>query len=113
MEPDYTKFVVLFPVFLSSTLNLTPFGSCCRAGWQSAAADPTLPLGAAVAFSVWRFFDKRRKRNPDGPFWGNSPVWGAVASTILGLFFGFVVRFSQRFSVRVKVGVCFRVWVGC
>ena len=63
-----------------------------RAGWQSRAADPTLPLGAAVAFSVWRFFDKRRKRNPEGPFWGGSPVWGALASTLLGLLFGFVVR---------------------
>lgn len=66
-----------------------------RAGWQSRAADPTLPLGAAVAFSVWRFFDKRRKRNPEGPFWGGSPVWGALASTLLGLLFGFVVRFGS------------------
>ena len=66
-----------------------------RAGWQSRAADPTLPLGAAVAFSVWRFFDKRRKRNPEGPFWGGSPVWGALASTLLGLLFGFVVRLGS------------------
>lgn len=72
--------------------SLTSPSAGARAGWQSAAADPTLPLGAAVAFSVWRFFDKRRKRNPDGPFWGGSPVWGALASTLLGLFFGFLVR---------------------
>ena len=78
--------------------------SCCRAGWQSAAADPTLPLGAAFAFSVWRFFDKRRKRNPDGSFWGGSPVWGAVASTLLGLFFGFVVSMRRSRSFHAECG---------
>lgn len=63
-----------------------------RASWQSASADPTLPIVAAIALSVYRLFDKRKKRDPEGPFFGNSPVWGALGTTFLGLFFGFIVR---------------------
>ncbi|KAK9817257.1 hypothetical protein WJX72_011944 [[Myrmecia] bisecta] len=58
------------------------------AAWQSASADPTLPLGAAICFCAWRLFDKRRKRNPDGPYFGNSPLWGALGATVLGLVAG-------------------------
>ena len=34
------------------------------AGWTAAASDPTLPLGAALAFAAWKLYDKRNKRNP-------------------------------------------------
>ena len=59
---------------------------------MSAAHDPTFPIGAAIAFCTWRLLDKRKRRNPDGPFLGNSPVWGALGSSMLGLFVGGVVH---------------------
>jgi hypothetical protein len=58
---------------------------------MSAAHDPTFPIGAAIAFCTWRLLDKRKRRNPDGPFLGNSPVWGALGSSLLGLIIGGVV----------------------
>lgn len=59
---------------------------------MSAAYDPTLPLGAAITFCVYRLFAKRKARSPDGPYWGNSPVWGALGTTLLGLLTGGAVR---------------------
>ena len=53
--------------------------------------DPTLPLGAALCFCAWRLFAKRRARSPEGPYWGNSPVWGALATTLAGLLLGGLV----------------------
>jgi hypothetical protein len=58
------------------------------AAWQAASSDPTLPLGAAVCFCAWKLYDKRNKRNPDGPYWGNSPIWGALLTTIGALIAG-------------------------
>ena len=57
-----------------------------RAAWQTQSADPSLPVGAAIAFSVWRLFDKRKKRAPEGTDLGRSPIWGALGITLLGLF---------------------------
>ena len=62
---------------------------------QIQAADPTLPLGAALAFCAWRLLDKRKNRNPDGPFWGGSPIWGALATTVFGFVLGALVRFPS------------------
>lgn len=39
------------------------------AGWTAAASDPTLPLGAALAFAAWKLYDKRNKRNPGVGGW--------------------------------------------
>jgi hypothetical protein len=36
------------------------------AAWTAEASDPTLPLGAALAFAAWKLYDKRNKRNPGG-----------------------------------------------
>lgn len=63
------------------------------AAWQAASSDPTLPLGAAICFCAWKLYDKRNKRNPDGPHLGGSPVWGALGSTLLGLVGGAVVSY--------------------
>lgn len=54
--------------------------------------DPTLPLGAAIAYCAYRLFDKRKKRNPDGPFMGGTPVWGALLATLATLVISGVVR---------------------
>lgn len=69
-----------------------------RSAWMSAAYDPTLPLGAAITFCVYRLFAKRKQRAPDGPYWGNSPVWGALGTTLLGLLAGGVVSLIQHRS---------------
>lgn len=58
--------------------------------WFQATVDPTLPLGVAIAFSAWRLFDKRKKRNPDGP----SPIWGALLTTLAGLVAGACVSYA-------------------
>lgn len=60
--------------------------------WFQATVDPTLPLGAAIAFCAWKLFDKRKRRNPDGPYMGGSPVWGALVTTLAGLVLGGLVR---------------------
>ena len=83
---------------------------------MSAAHDPTLPLGAAICYCTWRLFDKRKIRNPDGPFFGNSPVFGALGTTLLGLAIGGVVRLDSpvpgpHWSVAsgTKVEVCWDI----
>jgi hypothetical protein len=63
-----------------------------RAAWQTSTADPSLPVGAALCFSVWRLFDKRKKRAPEGGDLGRSLIWGAVGVTLFGLFLGSLVR---------------------
>ena len=45
------------------------------AAWTATASDPTLALGAALAFCAWRLYDKRNKRNPGGG-WGCLRVGG-------------------------------------
>jgi ATP-dependent HslUV protease ATP-binding subunit HslU len=64
------------------------------AAWQAASSDPTLPIGAALCFCAWKLYDKRNKRNPDGPYLGGSPIWGALGSTIFSLLMGAVVSFG-------------------
>ncbi|CAD7704081.1 unnamed protein product, partial [Ostreobium quekettii] len=61
------------------------------AGTQHAAGDPTAPFVVSLGFCVWRVFDKRQKRNPDGPYYGNSPIWGALGTALLGFVFALVV----------------------
>lgn len=58
------------------------------AGWQSSIAEPTLPLGGALAYAVWKVYDKRTKRNPEGPFWGGSALWGALLTCVAGVALG-------------------------
>ena len=62
--------------------------SVCRAAWQTSSADPSLPVGAAICFSIYKLFDKRKKRAPEGDTSGRSHIWGAVAVTVFGLVLG-------------------------
>ena len=68
----------------------------CRAAWQTSSADPSLPVGAAICFSIYKLFDKRKKRAPEGDTSGRSHIWGAVAVTVFGLVLGSLVSFSHR-----------------
>jgi len=81
---------------------------------MSASVDPTFPIGAAIAFCTWRLLDKRKRRNPDGPFLGNSPVWGALGTSMLGLVVGGVVRTSYLTAhLRPMTLICmWMVWAG-
>ena len=65
--------------------------TACRAAWQTASADPSLPVGAASAFSIYKLFDKRKKRAPEGDMSGRSHIWGAVIVTVFGLVLGSLV----------------------
>lgn len=64
------------------------------AAWQAASSDPTLPVGAAICFCAWKLYDKRNKRDPDGPHWGGSPIWGALVATIGAVVVGGVVSYA-------------------
>ena len=61
------------------------------AAWQARSTDPTLPLVGAICYCAWRVFDKRKAQSPDGPFFGGSPVWGALGTTLLALVAGLLV----------------------
>ena len=63
------------------------------AAWQAASSDPTLPIGGAICFCAWKLYDKRLKRNPDGPHWGGSPIWGALLMTIAILIVSALISF--------------------
>jgi len=63
------------------------------AGLVASTADPALPLGGALVYCIWRLFSKRKARSPEGPYWGNSPVWGALFTALLGLFAGSALSF--------------------
>ena len=49
------------------------------AAWTAAASDPTLPLGACLAFAAWKIYDKRSKRSPGGWAVWLAPVVAAAA----------------------------------
>ena len=52
---------------------------------QSATADPTLPIVFSFGYSVYSFVRKRKLRNPEGPFLGDNPLWGSLASSLAAL----------------------------
>lgn len=68
-----------------------------RAGIQSVAADPILPMGLGFGYSAYKIFDKRQKRNPDGPYFGNSPIWGSILMALLGMMLGLLVSSPKSF----------------
>eukprot|EP00884_Botryococcus_braunii_P018122 jgi/Botrbrau1/4994/Bobra.0396s0020.1 len=54
--------------------------------------DPTLPIAAAIALAAYRLLIKGRSATQMDLFFGNSPVWGALGTTFLGLAVGFLIR---------------------
>jgi hypothetical protein len=71
------------------------------AAWGYAVSDPAIPTAIAIAYCIYKFYDKRNKRDPEGPHWGGSPIWGAVGATFLSLFLSFGV--SMMVSVTVPL----------
>jgi hypothetical protein len=49
--------------------------------WALFAGEQSFPTVAAVAYCIYQFKTKRVKRDPEGPFFVNSPTAGAVLST--------------------------------
>lgn len=49
--------------------------------WALFAGEQSFPLAAAGVYCVYQFQAKRVRRDPDGPFFVNSPTAGAVLST--------------------------------
>eukprot|EP01024_Parvocaulis_polyphysoides_P061166 TRINITY_DN6749_c0_g3_i1.p2 TRINITY_DN6749_c0_g3~~TRINITY_DN6749_c0_g3_i1.p2 ORF type:complete len:297 (-),score=41.94 TRINITY_DN6749_c0_g3_i1:574-1416(-) len=50
--------------------------------------DPTLPLLGGFIYCTYKLFQKRQRRNPDGPFLGGSPLFGALGAAMLSLILG-------------------------
>lgn len=63
------------------------------AGWQGMTGEPTLPVAAGLAFSAWRLYDKRVRRNPEGPFLGNNAVFGAGLTVVAAAAIGGVLAY--------------------
>lgn len=59
--------------------------------WALTAGDMSFPMGAAVTYSIYKFLSKRTKVNPDGPFFMNNPIVGAVFATAVSLAISFGV----------------------
>jgi len=74
----------------------------CRAAWQTSSADPSLPVGAAITFSIYKLFDKRKKRAPEGDASGRSHIWGAVLVTVFGLVLASLVSVSGVMLVMLR-----------
>jgi ATP-dependent HslUV protease ATP-binding subunit HslU len=49
--------------------------------WALFAGEQSFPTVAAVAYCIYQFKAKRVKRDPEGPFFVNSPMAGAVLSS--------------------------------
>lgn len=53
--------------------------------WAMFSTDQSFPLAASFAYSVYRFQQKRVKRDPEGPYFGGNPIVGAILTTVITL----------------------------
>lgn len=65
------------------------------------ATDQSFPLAGTFAYSVFRFQEKRVKRDPEGPFFGGNPIVGAILSTVIS--FGLACGVSRPFGERARL----------
>lgn len=42
----------------------------------------------SIGYSIYSLFDKRNTRNPEGPYAGGSPLFGAVGYVVLSVLLG-------------------------
>lgn len=68
---------------------LTSDNYACRAMFS---LDQSFPLAGAFAFSVYKFQQKRVKRDPEGPYFAGNPIVGALLSTLINLALACGVR---------------------
>jgi ATP-dependent HslUV protease ATP-binding subunit HslU len=64
------------------------------AAWQVGTTDPTFPMALTLVYTGYKFFTKRKNRNPDGPFLGGSPLWPALGMTVLAFLLGSLVSIT-------------------
>ncbi|KXZ56005.1 hypothetical protein GPECTOR_2g1557 [Gonium pectorale] len=53
--------------------------------WAMFSTDQSFPLAASFAYSVYKYQNKRVKRDPEGPFFGGNPIVGAILTTVIVL----------------------------
>lgn len=56
--------------------------------WVLFSSDQSFPLASTFIYSVYQFQQKRVKRDPEGPFLFNNPMFGAVFATLCTLAIG-------------------------
>jgi len=71
--------------------------------WALFAGEQSFPLAAAGAYCVYQFQSKRVRRDPDGPFFVNSPTAGAVLSTACCLALATACGFALAPAVTAVV----------
>lgn len=82
----WQQFVSIFdPTITTRTLVNEALVFGAFAVWALFSADQSFPLAAAFGYSVYKFQDKRTKRNPDGPFFGGNAIVGALLATVANL----------------------------
>ena len=50
-----------------------------------------LPLIVGLGYTVYRVYNKRKLRNPEGPYLGGTPFFGAVIMGVVSVILGFVI----------------------
>lgn len=55
--------------------------------WAMFSTDQSFPLAGSFAYSVYKFQQKRVKRDPEGPFLAGNPIVGAILSTVFNFAF--------------------------
>ena len=48
-----------------------------------------MPLFIGLGYTVYKMYNKRKLRNPDGPYLGGTPFFGAVLLGVASVLFGF------------------------
>lgn len=115
LEPSVPSTTIINDGFIYTML------ACWAAGTQNATGDPTAPFVVSLSFCVWRVFDKRTKRNPEGPYFGNSAIWGSIATVLCGFVFALLVTnvfipllpLPRKFSQDVFGAFVATMLVGC
>ena len=71
------------------------------------STDQSFPLAGGFAYSVYKFQQKRVKRDPEGPFLAGNPIVGAILSTVFN--FALVCGVSNR-VLPVCMHACGSTW---
>jgi ATP-dependent HslUV protease ATP-binding subunit HslU len=68
------------------------------------SSDQSFPLASTFIYCVYQFQQKRVRRNPEGPFFLNSPMLGAVISTLCCLAIGCGVMTVLKVPLAAVIG---------